>query len=100
MKRNNLFTAAVQVRRCSDRLFERAWTARHQRVNLDRYILSLQDIQTAQRKATQLDNVHFIDSYKRLGNADPPVCELMKALRENPKLLALFLDRCEQIKIA
>lgn len=59
----------------------------------------MQDIQSAHRKATQLDGVHFIDSYKQLGNADPPVCDLIKALRENPKLLALFLDRCEQIKI-
>lgn len=87
------------MRRCSDRLFERAWTARHQRINLDRYILSMQDIQSAHRKAVQLDGVHFVDSYKRLGNADPPVSDLIKALRENPKLLALFLDRCEQIKV-
>ncbi|XP_022686826.1 GTPase-activating protein and VPS9 domain-containing protein 1-like isoform X1 [Varroa jacobsoni] len=89
-----------EVRRCSDRLFERAWTARHQRINLDRYILSMQDIQSAHRKAVQLDGVHFVDSYKRLGNADPPVSDLIKALRENPKLLALFLDRCEQIKVS
>ncbi|XP_028966493.1 GTPase-activating protein and VPS9 domain-containing protein 1 [Galendromus occidentalis] len=88
-----------EVRKYSDRLFEKAWQARHQRINLDCYILNLHDIQTSHRKDAQLDAVHFIDSFRRLGNADTSMCELLKALRDNPKLLALFLDRAEHLKV-
>ncbi|GAB1604956.1 GTPase-activating protein and VPS9 domain-containing protein 1-like isoform X2 [Argonauta hians] len=81
------------VKKIAEALYHVSWIMRQQRTNLEMLVTTIHGIVQSGfcAKAKQLESINFIDSYKQLGYHDIKFADLLKFLRDNPKLVAQLI---------
>ncbi|CAI9718090.1 GTPase-activating protein and VPS9 domain-containing protein 1-like isoform X2 [Octopus vulgaris] len=82
------------VKKVAEALYHVSWIMRQQRTNLEMLVTTIHGIVQSGfcAKAKQLESINFIDSYKQLGYHDIKFADLLKYLRDNPKLVAQLIS--------
>ncbi|GAB6021964.1 hypothetical protein CHUAL_006124 [Chamberlinius hualienensis] len=91
-----------KVGKTVERLFSLAWITKQQRINLDGLIFSKPESTPSAccQRANVLEDVHFIDCYKRLGIHETEYGEFLQNLRTNPGLISMYLTAGEKLNLA
>uniref|UniRef100_H3D9U9 GTPase-activating protein and VPS9 domain-containing protein 1 n=1 Tax=Tetraodon nigroviridis TaxID=99883 RepID=H3D9U9_TETNG len=87
------------VLKTAEKLYQAAWIAKQQRINLDRLILTSAEASPAEccQHAKGLEDTQFVDGYKSLGFQEMIYGEFLARLRENPRLVASCLVAGERL---
>ncbi|XP_056888752.1 GTPase-activating protein and VPS9 domain-containing protein 1 isoform X3 [Takifugu flavidus] len=87
------------VLKTAEKLYQAAWIAKQQRINLDRLILTSAEASPAEccQHAKRLEDTQFVDGYKTLGFQETIYGEFLARLRENPRLVASCLVAGERL---
>ena len=108
LKQERLFVAAERdqlnslnndVQAIVERVYHASWVCRQQRQNLNQLILADRDstpVSCCQR-ANALEHIQFVDAYKVLSYHEGKIGDMLKQLRENPRLVATLLDQAEKV---
>uniref|UniRef100_A0A8C9TM58 GTPase-activating protein and VPS9 domain-containing protein 1-like n=1 Tax=Scleropages formosus TaxID=113540 RepID=A0A8C9TM58_SCLFO len=83
----------TEVLKTAEKLYQAAWIARQQRVNLDQLNLTSADMPPAEccHSAQLLEDTQFIDAHRVLGFQEGAYGKLLRRLQEDPRLLACCL---------
>ncbi|KAL4609372.1 GTPase-activating protein and VPS9 domain-containing protein 1-like [Arapaima gigas] len=83
----------AEVLKTAEKLYQAAWNARQQRFNLNQLNLTSADKPPAEccQSAQLLEETQFTDAYRALGFQEGAYSELLRRLREDPRLLACCL---------
>ena len=85
-----------QLLKYTEDAFHISWIKQKQKCNLQNLVQSQESDLNAIMIANAIENVSFIDSYKRLSNQSQLYSDLLSSLRKNPKIIALSLIEIEQ----
>ncbi|XP_033115649.1 GTPase-activating protein and VPS9 domain-containing protein 1-like isoform X2 [Anneissia japonica] len=87
-----------EVTQLADKLYRVSWIARHQRQTLNSLILANVDSPPAAccHRANALEEVGFVDGYKKLGFQDTVYGEFLCCLKDNPKIVGMCLAQGER----